>query len=123
MPVFIWQEGALEKMAEIEGERWLGQQLQSGDCSFVAFLIKWKVCEITEEKLEEIRHTMPGVYQYYLKNLLTFRGNASIYGVNGGNRYHVNYAGEIFFNDAINNEKEQLAKVKEVGFRMLSELT
>ena len=42
MPIYIYEEDALDKMVLIEGEEWREHVKKFGVCSFQAFLDKWE---------------------------------------------------------------------------------
>jgi hypothetical protein len=107
MPVFIYEKDALEKIAEVEGEKWIRHQKNFGDCSFDAFLRTWNEQIGGRKELIEKGGSMA----------ISVNGNGAIYGLGGWNRYIVMYSGEIkMLRDmAI---QESIEKAEKCGFRI-----
>lgn len=97
---------------EVEGEEYRRcKSMESfGLCSFDAFLQEYE--SLTKRIPDELR----------LKNRdlhITVDGNAAIYGLDGYNRYGVNWDGELVFIEqlAAFPQKETIKKAKQAGFR------
>lgn len=134
MPVYIYNNDTLEKMAIIEnvvqgfGEHWLADQMSmqkpetpedvpSYMCSFVAFLNTYM-----GEKDEYEKMTNKGYGDESIFSSFTFRGclrrEATIYGAWGWNRYLVQFSGEIVFLEDFAYSDECVNKALELGFRV-----
>ena len=109
MSVFICESDAFEKMCQVEGtmygmayERFKTEEA-FGDCSFDAFLEKWK----------EAVFQCPRIKQS--DSYMHVNGNGAIYGIGGWNRYLVRWTGEIVLL-GISADQESRDKAREVGF-------
>lgn len=117
MAVYIWQENAFDKMAEVEGEDWKRQQEEGlfGNNSFAVF----------KRQYEELVREAPNI-----KDLSEFaititeendNGRATdsvIYGHGGWNRYVVLNTGEICFIELMAPSVEYVERAKKAGFRI-----
>ncbi len=87
MPVYVYQEDALDKLIEVEGERW-GREVKAGlmrNCDLATLLEAWKVYQV--EFPENKDNISPRV--------ALDRGESCIYGSGGYSRYFVKFDGEI----------------------------
>jgi hypothetical protein len=105
MGVFIFQPDALDKMAEVEGQRWKDLQIQMGerDCCFFLWLAAYKLSE--QEKWHEI--------DVATHEILKKGHESTIYGAGGWTRYRVQSDGEIIFLQyfATTETSEKAAKI------------
>lgn len=100
--VKITDPDALQKMAQVEGERWLKTQSQETGYSFASFL----------------REFNSPSWDYQFEDLLEIDGNKAIYGEGGYNRYFVRFgSGEIFIS-RFHARDEKLKLAVEVGFKI-----
>lgn len=105
MAVFIFQENALDLIAQVEGVRW--KKLQENDRNssygFFAYLEAYR--EMVEEGLEDARPS------WYLP--ADDPGDGAIYGADGCHRYFVAGSGEIIFSGFHSVES---GRQREAGF-------
>lgn len=112
MPVYIYEEGAFEKMSQVENsDQWLRMQADGrfGDYSFQTFLDVWN------EKYKDLDKDKP----YPFDSGITAGDAGAIYGHGGFNRYTVRMDGEIKFIEFLSRCDEDTQKAQEVGFRLL----
>ena len=110
MSIYIGQEDAFAKMAEVEGELWERQQQDdpNPNTSFVAFFETWK-----RDYAENAILMKEGAALDYF---VSVEGDGAIYGYLGYNRYGVRADGKIFFLRDLAINQESLERAKEVGF-------
>ena len=113
MPVYIFEENALEKIIEVEGERYrrFSTEKEFQTCSFEAFLKKWN----------EDCKDYPEIINYRPCFGISVEGNGAIYGWGGWNRYILYNSGEIALLNP-SSIPEDIEKAKKVGFRMSHEV-
>jgi len=111
MSVFINDADAFEKLVKVEGGRYrkLKSKQAFGDCSFDAFLEKWK---------QEVEDN-PALQKRGRELAIDINGNRAIYGFAGLNRYAVYYSGEIVFLEMLTQGKKATERAKKAGFRIV----
>jgi hypothetical protein len=104
MPVYIFQENAMELMAQVEGPSWKKSQespaSEADDCSFVSFLNKWLGLfeSLKSQGKVDVYKDMTDLYGGSdLDFPLDVNGIGAIYGDGGWNRYVVKASGEVLF--------------------------
>ncbi len=105
MPVFIYEEDALEKMGCVEGKRWLDdQKADTSDVSFSSFLKVW----------QKFYKGLPSEFiKKHPKMCVIVNGHTTIYGHLGVNRYSVKLSGEIVYSSLQGSNPEE---AKKAGF-------
>jgi hypothetical protein len=122
MPVFIYEHDALQRMAQVEGSRWMDKQIgiteSSSDwsVSFNGFLDAYRKAVASGESAK----TPPRSLSVHDKQGFLM---PVIYGRNGYNRYSVLSSGEIEFLHMQAATREDTEKAKRVGFRLVPEET
>jgi hypothetical protein len=106
--VHITDPDALDKMAELEGQRWLKTQQQNPEShySFPAYLNAWKEIEAEGIQGEDV--------SWAFRELL-HGGDGAIYGDGGYSRYTVTNHGEIVL-QGWSTHADKIAKAKQLGF-------
>lgn len=120
MAVFIFEKDALNKMALIEGERWLRHQSDTNLATFAAFKEAWyswfqaakaNNAEILQES--DMQHAC-----LVDQGIVDQHNNGAIYGDGGWTRYTVRLSGEILFIKDFSPSAEIAQKAKEAGFNL-----
>lgn len=107
MPVFIYQDDAIDKIDRVEGLGWKEHDDRASDYTFQANKTAWETfdAEIKKESAED---------QEYSRDIYS---HPTIYGKSGWNRYYVTGYGEIVFS-RYNSSDDGLQKAKQEGFRI-----
>ena len=117
MSVYIYEEGAFEKMVKVEGEAYRKCKAEKafGECSLDYFKKHW------DEIISKIDKC---ILKDNMNNNYTPGHSAAIYGSGGYNRYVVKFSGEIIFLTSSDSsyKKSFAKKAKNVGFHLSSRI-